>query len=118
MHERRKHTRFDCFLPCFISFDGGENFKEYFVLDISKGGMFVTSEEYCEVGNEIVFEIQNRDGAPIVQGKGIVVWAHFIESKYDNRRGFGVFFQNISEEDLYILEQIQLIIEENLNNEN
>ncbi len=112
MRERRKDTRFKCYLPCFISFDYGKNYKGYYILDISKGGMFVTSEDSCEIGNEILFEIQNKDGSPIVQGEGIIIWAHFIETVDDKRRGFGVFFKNISEEDLYILEQIQLILEE------
>ncbi len=110
MPERREFKRVKCYIPALISFDDSETYQEYLIMDISKGGMFIVSNELIETGKYIHFKLLNQNKVSIISGYGKVVWSNTIEDNEEFSRGFGVFFTELDEIDKEILIQLSEIV--------
>lgn len=91
-----------------FSFPGFEDFTKAFSDNISAGGMFIKTERTIELGSRIEFEIAINDEQATIKGSGEIVRivsANEI-SRDDPHPGWGVKFDDISEENAKMLANI------------
>ena len=61
-----------------------DEFIEQYSADISKGGIFIKSEEPLPPGTLLKFEFQLKDNSPLIQGVGRVVWKRASDEAKEN----------------------------------
>ncbi len=76
----------------FPDFDG---FVTEYAANLSMTGMFVRSKEPREAGTPVSFELCLEGGAPLVRGKGWVVWSRSEREGVDRPAGMGVEFTEL-----------------------
>ena len=71
------------------------------LLDISVGGVFLKTEEYFELGSELVLEFQLSENKPQIQCRGRVAWVNRKDNfKNHASSGMGVEFIDIPKLDI------------------
>lgn len=76
----------------FPDFDG---FVTEYAANLSMTGMFVRSREPQDAGTPVSFELRLESGAPLVRGKGWVVWSRSEREGADRPAGMGVEFTEL-----------------------
>ena len=76
----------------FPDFDG---FVTEYAANLSMTGMFVRSKEPRDAGTPVSFELRLEGGAPLVRGKGWVVWSRSEREGVDRPAGMGVEFTEL-----------------------
>ena len=71
------------------------------LIDISVGGVFLSTDDYFEMGSELLLEFRLSEGKPLIQCKGRVAWLN----RKDNFRnhatsGMGLEFTDIQKLDI------------------
>lgn len=73
-------------------------------VDLSRGGIFISTPEPLKSGSEVTLTINSKDGEP-VEVKGLVRWLREDEIA-DGKSGMGIEFVNISNDDRKKIEDI------------
>jgi uncharacterized protein (TIGR02266 family) len=92
--ERRVHPSKDVSLRVRVKSENVDDFVEKFAHNISKGGLFLRSQNPYPVDTVLQFEIQLKDGSSVLRGRGKVTWSQPPPGSGDKRRssGMGVKF--------------------------
>jgi uncharacterized protein (TIGR02266 family) len=106
-HEKRASERVPVALRIRLRYHAVDQFISKFAVNISRGGMFLSSRNPKPPGTELYFEIRLADESPIIEGSGEVRWIR----EYDRRRpddphGMGIEFLELSEESWPVLDRI------------
>jgi len=73
-------------------------------VDLSRGGIFISTPEPLKSGSEVSLTITSKDGEPF-EVKGLVRWLREDEIA-DGKSGMGIEFVNISDNDRKKIEEI------------
>jgi uncharacterized protein (TIGR02266 family) len=106
-HEKRAEVRVPVALRIRLRYEAVDQFISKFAVNISRGGMFLSSRNPKPPGTELYFEIRLADESPVIEGTGVVRWIR----EYDRRRpdephGMGIRFVELSEESWPVLVRI------------
>jgi len=72
---RRRHPRVDIPLLVQYRFGALEEFRTDYAINVSRMGLFITTEEQRPVGTRVYVQLTTRDGQHFLQGEGRVVRA-------------------------------------------
>lgn len=70
---KRKHTRVDVPLLVQYRFGALEELRTEYALNVSVGGMFISTQERRPPGTRVFVQLTTRDGAHFLQGEGKVI---------------------------------------------
>ena len=70
---QRKHKRVDVPLLVQYRFGALEELRTEYALNVSVGGMFISTQEKKPAGTRVFVQLTTRDGAHFLQGEGKVV---------------------------------------------
>lgn len=70
---RRRHARVD--IPLLVQFRFGalEEFRTDYAINVSRSGLFISTDEQRPVGTRVYVQLTTRDGQHFLQGEGKVV---------------------------------------------
>lgn len=72
---RRRHPRVDIPLLVQYRFGALEEFRTDYAINVSRIGLFISTEEQRPVGTRVYVQLTTRDGQHFLQGEGRVVRA-------------------------------------------
>ncbi|HTE51152.1 MAG TPA: PilZ domain-containing protein [Kofleriaceae bacterium] len=106
-HEKRGSERVPVALRIRLRYQAVDQFISKFAVNVSRGGMFLSSRNPKAPGTRIYFEIWLADDSPVIDGSGEVRWIR----EYDRRRpdephGMGIQFIALSDSSWPLLERI------------
>ena len=101
MIERRKHPRI--FIRALVDYESHDTFLYDYSKDLSEGGIFIQTDDPLEVGKVIDLKFSLPDVEKVFNIKGEVKWTNQEESK-GGRKGMGVAFKGLSEDDKKLLQ--------------
>jgi uncharacterized protein (TIGR02266 family) len=92
--ERRVYPRKDVSLRVRVKAENLDDFVEQYAHNISKGGLFLRSQNPYPVDTMLQFEIQLKDGSSVLRGRGKVTWSQSPPGPGEKKRncGMGVKF--------------------------
>jgi uncharacterized protein (TIGR02266 family) len=107
VHDKRATERVPVALRIRLRYQAVDQFISKFAINISRGGMFLSSRNPKPPGTEIYFEIRLADESPIIEGTGQVRWIR----EYDRNRpgephGMGIQFTELSDASGPLLDRI------------
>ncbi len=102
MEEKRKHARTRLKARSEVHFDEGMTFSRS--LDLSNGGLFISTPEPLSEGSEVSLSLQ-IPGEDSVDIKGIVRWVRESEDD-ETKSGMGIEFKDVSESDIENIKKI------------
>jgi uncharacterized protein (TIGR02266 family) len=102
---RRKHQRTPLSLLVQYRFNSFEDFLAEYSVNLSPGGMFISTDEPREEGSMIYLQFSLLDGSRLIEGLGKVVR---VNPPGDQSRtaGMGVEFVNFDEESMALINEI------------
>jgi uncharacterized protein (TIGR02266 family) len=107
VHDKRATERVPVALRIRLRYQAVDQFISKFAINISRGGMFLSSRNPKPPGTELYFEIRLADESPIIEGTGQVRWIR----EYDRNRpgephGMGIQFVELSDASGPLLDRI------------
>lgn len=106
-NDKRASRRVPVALRIRLRYREVDQFISKFAVNISRGGMFLSSRNPKPVGTELAFEMRLADDSPVIEGKGVVRWI----SEYDREapndpHGMGIEFGELSDRSVALLDRI------------
>ncbi len=101
--ERRVHPRVLTPLLVHYRFPSRADFLKQYASDISRGGMFIRTDDPCQVGQVLCLQFVLEDGGKLIEGSGTVVHANTGERA---PRGMGIEFLNLEPESVALIDDI------------
>jgi type IV pilus assembly protein PilZ len=98
--ENRKHPRIDVWIE--VTFKSSRELVTSYMRNISKGGVFIQTEEPLDLGTVLALTFQLPGQENLIKIKGKVVW--YNPAGGIQNSGMGVQFTEMPEEDRHILE--------------
>jgi type IV pilus assembly protein PilZ len=99
--ERRRHRRVKLNLLVQFRLKNYEQFLAEYARDLSKGGMFVRTDDPKPEGSLLYFQFTTRDDGSLIEGLGRVV--RVVEG---TEPGMGIEFVNVEEPSQAVIEEI------------
>jgi len=99
MDERERRTNERLPVQLRVDYQSTESFISEYTMNISRGGMFISTRSPLNVGTaiELVFHIPSREVPFKIVGE--VAWVTPFDRKSNLIPGMGIRFKNIKEED-------------------
>jgi uncharacterized protein (TIGR02266 family) len=106
-HEKRAEVRVPVALRIRLRYQAVDQFISKFAVNLSRGGMFLSSRNPKPPGTELYFEIRLADESPVIEGTGVVRWIReYNRHRPDEPHGMGIQFADLSEESRQVLERV------------
>ncbi len=102
MDEKRKYKRSKTDLKSEVHFDEGMTYSKS--VDVSKGGLFISTPDPLEAGSEVSLSLQIPGEDP-VDISGVVRWVRREEDD-NNKAGMGIEFLDLSDVEIEKLKKI------------
>lgn len=102
---RRRHERYPLSLLVQYRFESFEEFLAEYSADISRGGMFIRTEDPREEGAMIYLQFWLNDGEKLIEGLGRVVRS-IPKGTEGKIAGMGVEFVNFDEASMALIDEI------------
>ncbi len=105
--DKRATVRVPVALRIRLRYQAVDQFISKFAINISRGGMFLSSRNPKPRGTELWFEIRLADESPVIEGSGQVRWIReYDRNRPDEPHGMGIQFVELSEESWPVLDRI------------
>ena len=105
--DKRATVRVPVALRIRLRYHAVDQFISKFAINISRGGMFLSSRNPKPPGTELWFEIRLADESPVIEGSGQVRWIReYNRHRPDEPHGMGIQFVELSEESWPVLDRI------------
>ena len=106
-NDKRAERRVPVALRIRLRYSDVDQFISKFAINISRGGMFLSSRNPKPIGTHIQFEMRLADDSPVIEGTGEVRWIR----EYDRHQphqphGMGIRFFELKPDSLVVLERI------------
>ena len=106
-NDKRAERRVPVALRIRLRYSDVDQFISKFAINISRGGMFLSSRNPKPIGTHLHFEMRLADDSPVIEGTGEVRWIR----EYDRHQpsqphGMGIRFFELKPESLVVLERI------------
>ncbi|MFV2081995.1 MAG: TIGR02266 family protein [bacterium] len=86
-----------------VKYTDGTDFVNDYMLNVSRGGIYVTCENPLKVGSEVDLVFSLPAFNHVFRVKGMVVWNRPV-GKFEHDPGMGIQFLDMEDEDLAILD--------------
>src|SRR5262245_38878282 len=97
-HEKRASERVPVALRIRLRYQAVDQFISKFAVNISRGGMFLSSRNPKPTGTELYFEIRLADDSPLITGSGEVRWTReYDRAQPDEPHGMGIQFLELTD---------------------
>jgi uncharacterized protein (TIGR02266 family) len=103
--DRRRHKRIEVSLLIQYRFDTLEDFLAEYSIDISQSGIFLHTDNPCQVGSMIYLQFYLRESDRLIEGLGQVVRVTKATSEED-KAGMGVEFVDFDKKSMDLIQQI------------
>ena len=105
--DKRANRRVPVALRIRLRYQQVDQFISKFAVNVSRGGMFLSSRNPKPIGTRLQFEMRLADDSPVIEGSGEVRWIR----EYDRDRpnepyGMGIQFTQLSPESRVLIERI------------
>src|SRR5687768_4465992 len=105
--DKRANRRVPVALRNRLRYQQVDQFISKFAVNVSRGGMFLSSRNPKPIGTKLQFEMRLADDSPVIEGSGEVRWIR----EYDRARpnepyGMGIRFTQLSPESRALIERI------------
>jgi uncharacterized protein (TIGR02266 family) len=97
-HVQRRHPRFEARERVRLELDGRASFEELWTRDISRGGMFVQTDEPPPLGTQVNVQVETPDGEVGLMGEVVHVLDHLTARQFGQRPGIGLQFAPVDDE--------------------
>jgi uncharacterized protein (TIGR02266 family) len=105
--DKRATVRVPVALRIRLRYRAVDQFISKFAINISRGGMFLSSRNPKPPGTELWFEIRLADDSPVIEGSAQVRWIReYNRNRPDEPHGMGIQFVELSEESWPVLDRI------------
>lgn len=98
MTDLRNADRVNFETKVHLEFEKFSGFITEYSHNISRGGMFIRSDEPLAIGTVLSFEFKLKDNFDLIQGLGEVCWVRSHSSSPKKPAGMGIKFREISEQ--------------------
>jgi uncharacterized protein (TIGR02266 family) len=106
-NDKRAERRVPVALRIRLRYSDVDQFISKFAINISRGGMFLSSRNPKAVGTHLHFEMRLADDSPVIEGTGEVRWIREYDRHQPNQpHGMGIRFYELKPDSLVILERI------------
>ena len=102
---RRRHSRTPLSLLVQFRFNSFEDFLAEYSINISPGGMFISTDEPKEEGSMVYIQFSLKDGSKLIEGLGRVVRV-IPPGDPEGPPGMGVEFVNFDDESMQLILEI------------
>lgn len=100
----RQHTRFETSDKVVVELRGRDDLRELYTRDISKGGMFLATDDPPPIGAMLTVTVQTPDGALDLPGRVVHVMTTAQAAEVGGAPGVGVQFDDLTEDTVSRLE--------------
>lgn len=100
-HSRRQYRRVSVHVE--VKYTDGTEFAQNYMLNVSKGGIYVICRNPLKMGTQVDLEFSLPDFNHVFRIKGVVVWNR-PATHFDHDSGMGIQFLDMEEEDSAILD--------------
>jgi uncharacterized protein (TIGR02266 family) len=106
-NDKRAERRVPVALRIRLRYSDVDQFISKFAINISRGGMFLSSRNPKPIGTHLQFEMRLADDSPVIEGTGEVRWIREYDRHQPNQpHGMGIRFYELKPDSLVILERI------------
>lgn len=106
-NDKRAERRVPVALRIRLRYSDVDQFISKFAINISRGGMFLSSRNPKAVGTHLQFEMRLADDSPVIEGTGQVRWIREYDRHQPNQpHGMGIKFFELKPESQAVLERI------------
>ncbi len=90
----REHTRYPVQLAVRLRCESWKQYLELYTSNLSRGGLFVASDDAAPMGSEVMLELSLPDGEMVALRAQVV---HVVDAQNGQRPGMGVMFYDLDE---------------------
>lgn len=106
-NDKRAERRVPVALRIRLRYSDVDQFISKFAINISRGGMFLSSRNPKPIGTHLQFEMRLADDSPVIEGTGEVRWIREYDRQQPNQpHGMGIRFFELKPDSLVVLERI------------
>ncbi len=106
-NDKRAERRVPVALRIRLRYSDVDQFISKFAINISRGGMFLSSRNPKPIGTHLQFEMRLVDDSPVIEGSGEVRWIREYDRHHPNQpHGMGIRFFELKPDSLLVLERI------------
>ena len=106
-NDKRAERRVPVALRIRLRYSDVDQFISKFAINISRGGMFLSSRNPKPIGTHLQFEMRLADDSPVIEGSGEVRWIREYDRHQPNQpHGMGIQFFELKPDSRVILERI------------
>ena len=106
-NDKRAERRVPVALRIRLRYSDVDQFISKFAINISRGGMFLSSRNPKPIGTHLQFEMRLADDSPVIEGTGEVRWIREYDRHQPNQpHGMGIRFFELKPDSQVILERI------------
>jgi uncharacterized protein (TIGR02266 family) len=106
-NDKRAERRVPVALRIRLRYSDVDQFISKFAINISRGGMFLSSRNPKAIGTHLQFEMRLADDSPVIEGSGEVRWIREYDRQHPNQpHGMGIKFFELKPESQAVLERI------------
>lgn len=102
--KKRKHERTRVSLLVQYRFNSLEDFLAEYAVNLSPGGIFISTDDPSPVGTMLYLQFSLKDGSKLIEGMGRVVHVH--ERTAHQPRGMGIEFVQFDEDSMRLIAKI------------
>ncbi len=106
-NDKRAERRVPVALRIRLRYSDVDQFISKFAINISRGGMFLSSRNPKPIGTHLQFEMRLADDSPVIEGTGEVRWIREYDRHQPNQpHGMGIRFYELKPDSHVVLERI------------
>ena len=106
-NDKRAERRVPVALRIRLRYSDVDQFISKFAINISRGGMFLSSRNPKPIGTHLQFEMRLADDSPVIEGTGEVRWIREYDRHQPNQpHGMGIRFFELKPDSQVVLERI------------
>lgn len=106
-NDKRAERRVPVALRIRLRYSDVDQFISKFAINISRGGMFLSSRNPKPIGTHLHFEMRLADDSPVIEGTGEVRWIREYDRQHPNQpHGMGIRFFELKPDSQVVLERI------------
>src|SRR5262245_4317444 len=106
-NDKRAERRVPVALRIRLRYQALDQFISKFAINISRGGLFLSSRNPKPIGTRLQFEIRLADDTPVIEGSGEVRWIREYDRNEPNQpHGMGIRFLEVKPESRALIERI------------
>jgi uncharacterized protein (TIGR02266 family) len=106
-NDKRAERRVPVALRIRLRYSDVDQFISKFAINISRGGMFLSSRNPKPIGTHLQFEMRLADDSPVIEGTGEVRWIREYDRHQPNQpHGMGIRFFELKPDSLVVLHRI------------